>query len=104
MGYKVSMTQEAENDLDEIVGYIAKTLLNPQAAASLLGDFHDNLDVLKTSPYGFAASSDSRLASEGYRKFIFKNNYISLYKIDESERIVSIRRIFYAKSNYISLI
>ena len=37
MMYKVTISDAAEADLDEIVGYIASALADPQAAASLTG-------------------------------------------------------------------
>ena len=33
-------------------------------------------------------------------RFIFKNNYIALYLIDEKKKIVTIMHIFYAKRDY----
>lgn len=104
MAYSVRITKKAEDDLSEIVNYVSETLMNKRAAAGLISEFQENSDILKTSPYAFSCSADPRLNAEGYRKFIFKKNYIALYLIDDLNKEVSIMRIFYAKSNYPNLI
>ena len=104
MVYKVKMTQESGEDLSEIVSYISETLQNKPAAASLVDEFYDNVNTLKSSPYSFPLSCDLKLSEEGYRKFIFKKNYIALFLIDEINAEVNIMRVFYAKRNYVDLI
>ncbi|GAB1431773.1 hypothetical protein MASR2M29_03980 [Spirochaetota bacterium] len=43
---------------------------------------------------------DLRLKEQGYHRFLFKNNFIALYLIDEEKKVVTIMRIFYAQSDY----
>ena len=52
----------------------------------------------------YPLSNDLVLQSEGYHRFLFKMNYITLYLIDDDENEVSIMRIFYAKRDYANLI
>ncbi len=104
MAYSVRIMQKAEDDLSSIVDYIAETLMNSQAALKVLGEFQDSVGVLKNSPYAFPLSFDPRLQEEGYRKFIFGKNYVTLYLIDDTKAEVSIMRIFYAKRNYPDLV
>ena len=104
MDYSVRIMRKAEQDLSEIVSYISETLMNIQAASALLGEFQRYTDMLKTSPYAFPLSFDPRLKDEGYHKFIFGKNFVSLYLIDDMKAEVSIMRIFYAKRDYPDLV
>ena len=104
MAYNVKIMEKAEEDLSEIVTYISDTLCNPKAADSLLEEFLKEKNNIADNPYMYSLSPDPFLQSEGYHRFIFKNNYVSLYLIDDDKKIVSIMRIFYAKRDYGNLI
>ena len=104
MAYRVSVTQAAEHDLDEIVSYFVKKLCNVHAAESLLEEFLKEKDNISENPYMYPFSNNLRLQSENYHRFLFKNNYIALYLIDDSKKEVVIMRIFYAKRDYSNLI
>ena len=96
--------EKAEDDLSEIVTYISDTLCNPKAATSLLDEFRKERDNIADNPYMYPLSNNPILQEEGYHRFIFKKNFISLYLINDDELIVSIMRIFYAKRDYANLI
>lgn len=104
MSYDVRVTDVAKNDLDEIIKYITETLQNRTAATSLLDDFTKQVSFLADSPYMFPACADNRLQKHGYRRFLFKKNYVALYLIDDDKKIVNIMHIFYAKRDYAKLI
>ncbi len=104
MGYDVQITEEAENDLSKIVSYISNTLYKPELADKLLQEFLDIKTNIADNPYMYPLSNDLRLQQKGYHRFLFKKNYIALYLIDDEKLKVSIMRIFYAKSDYASLI
>ena len=104
MAYNVRIMEKAEEDLSEIVTYISETLCNPQAAENLLLEFLKEKDNISDNPYMYPESNDLHLKEEGYRRFLFKKNYIALYLVDEEQKVVSIMRIFYAKRDYGNLI
>ncbi|MBO4547573.1 MAG: type II toxin-antitoxin system RelE/ParE family toxin [Treponema sp.] len=104
MAYNVKIMEKAEEDLSEIVTYISDTLCNPKAADSLLEEFLKEKNNIADNPHMYSLSPDPFLQSEGYHRFLFKNNYIALYLIDDNKKIVSIMRIFYAKRDYGKLI
>ena len=104
MGYDVKIMEKAEGDLSEIVTYISETLCNPKAAGRLLEEFLKEKSNIADNPYMYSLSPDPFLQSEGYHRFIFKNNYVALYLIDDDKKLVSIMRIFYAKRDYGNLI
>jgi len=100
MIYDVQITDKAKRDLNEIVKYIKGILVNPDAASSLLDDFFRQKSFLAKNPYMFPRRSILKLHKKGYHRFIFKNNYIALYLIDEKKKIVTIMYILYAKRDY----
>lgn len=104
MAYNVKIMEKAEEDLSEIVTYISETLCNSKAADSLLEEFLKEKNNIADNPYMYSLSPDPFLQSEGYHRFIFKNNYVALYLIDDDKKLVSIMRIFYAKRDYGNLI
>lgn len=106
MGYKVQITDFAKRELEEIVKYISDILGNPHAATMLLEDFNVQKKYLEDSPYMFSLCPLPGLQQKGYHRFIFKDNYVALYLIDDSpqKKIVTIMHVFYAKRDYQQLI
>lgn len=100
MAYKVQIADFAKTELSEIVGYISETLCNKNAAASLLDDFSEQKSFLYENPYTFPECPIESLQQKGYRRFLFKKNYVALYLVEEDKKIVTIMHIFYAKRDY----
>lgn len=101
--YRLVITELAHEDLDNIVSYIAVQLDNPMAAANFLDEVERCYDFLKSNPLMFERCQDVRLETEGYRKATI-NNYVLVYKVDETAKTVVIYRFFYGAQNYILLI
>jgi toxin ParE1/3/4 len=104
MVYDVQMTEPADRDLEDIIGYIAKKLSNPGAAVGFLEEFLRQKGFLSDSPYMFPLCSNDRLQNEGYHRVLINKNFIALFLIDDENKKVTIMRIFYAKRNYEKLI
>ena len=106
MAYKVRITDSAKAELEEIVAYFVNTLCNPKAAVSLLEDFNEQKSYLYDAPYTFSLCPILSLQNKGYHRFIFKQNYIALYLIeeDENKKVVTIMHIFNAKRDYEKLV
>ena len=98
------MTESADKDLEKIADYIAIKLSNPKSATELLDEFLEKKKLLEESPLMYPLCSNLRLQEEEYHRFLFKNNFIALYLINEDNKIVTIMRIFYAKRDYEKLI
>ncbi len=101
--YKLVITELAQNDLDEIVSYIAVNLSNPSAAGAFLDGVEECYAHLKNNPFIYAKSNDIRLEKEGYRKALIKN-YILMFKINEEQKAVIIYRFFYGARDYFKLL
>ncbi len=103
MAYKVKRTNAFDRDLDAVIGYIALSLENKPAAASLLNDIEKCYGELERMPLMYAACHDPYLRELGYRKAVI-HNYILIYKVNEDEKIVYIMRLFHGRQDYEKLI
>ena len=103
MAYKLLITKEANNDINEIIGYIVNILKNPIAAGNLLDDIEKSYTVISDNPSAFSLCNDSRLRNDGYRKIIVKN-YIVFYKVNEEQKTVYIMRVIYGRRDYSKIV
>jgi len=62
--YSLKFTSKAEEDLDEIYGYIAHNLFAPEAAENLMDKIETSIMRLKTFPYSCSFVLDEPLKNE----------------------------------------
>ncbi len=103
MKYDVIISAEAHDDIDSVLGYIVNSLKNPAAAKNLLTKIEEVYKDLADNPFMYAYCGDSRLRNDGYRKTVI-NNYVLIYRVNESKNIVYVVRFFYGRQNYIEFI
>ena len=101
--YRLVITEIAHEDLDNIVSYISIQLDNSMAAANFLDEVERCYGFLKSNPMMYERCQDVRLETESYHKVTI-NNYVLVYKVDETTKTVIIYRFFYGAQNYIVLI
>ena len=99
MRYLIRITKQAERDMDDVAAYIARTLLNPQAAYDLLVKTTEEVSALADFPQRNPLVDDTILASCGIR-FTVINNYLAFYVISEDDTTVHFIRFLYAKRNW----
>lgn len=96
--FDFKFTENAENDLDEILNYISIDLDNPIAAK----DFYNELDKAiarpRQFPFSGAPVSNPYVKTPGVRKLYVKN-YTVFYYPDESINTITILRIIYSHRN-----
>lgn len=97
--YKVQFLPTAQNDLIEIVRYIAAELHNKQAANKLADEIIEATTTLSEFPYAYPAYIPIRPTKNEYRKMSIRN-YLLFYTVDEKEKTVTIARVVYAKREY----
>lgn len=97
--YKLKFTRKAEEDLDEIYGYIATKLFAETAAEALMDKIENTFMRLEKYPFSCSFVFDELLKRRGYRKLIV-DNYIAFYLVNESEKQVVIMRVLYGASDY----
>ncbi|SKC57291.1 type II toxin-antitoxin system RelE/ParE family toxin [Maledivibacter halophilus] len=101
--YKIKITPKADNDLDEIYGYITNELLNGDAAENLMNKIETSIMRLKQFPFSCSHVEDDVLKDKGYRKLIIKN-YIVFYIVDKIEKQVVVMRVLYGPQKYQDII
>jgi plasmid stabilization system protein ParE len=93
---------QAENDITEILDYIANDLCNPTAAANLWEDFKEAINRAKMFPLAMPLIKNKKITlGEEYRR-IDVSGYVIIYKIYESLKEIRIFAVLYGPSNVIS--
>lgn len=103
MQYKLSINPLAEQDLDEIAGYIANDLASPKAALDFLDVVENCYGNVSLNPQMYPLCDNERLKRKGYRKALIKN-YIMFYRVDDEEKTVNVIRFIYCGRDYINII
>ena len=98
--YRVDVSEPAENDLRDIVRYIASQLSAPISATRMMELFEEAMLSLSDMPQCCPFVSDDRLSQMGYRKLIVKN-YVVFFSIDEKNKVVDVERILYGRRDWI---
>ena len=98
MEYKFTyrLTEKAQNDLDEIIGYIAVGLCNPSAASDFMNQLSKCIEETRLfSESGTLVDNEFISFTTIRKKFV--GNYIIYYKPDIDKHIIYIIRIVYGK-------
>ncbi|MBC2711080.1 MAG: type II toxin-antitoxin system RelE/ParE family toxin [Desulfosarcina sp.] len=93
--YQIRYLPAAEDDLDDIFGYILKD--NPTAAAGLLDTFDRTISQLALNPELGVVPKDERLKRLGYRMLIV-GKYLVFYVVKSG--VVQIRRVIHGARRY----
>lgn len=99
MGYKLIISEDAHEDVNDIVRHIVHELKSPQAASNFLNDVEAGYKHIRQNPQIYSFCNDKRLELLEYRKSVIKN-YLILYRIDEKSEVMYIVRFVYGGRNY----
>lgn len=102
-GYRVDISEPAENDLRDIVRYISAQIGAPVTALKMMDTIEDAVGGLMDTPQKHPPVTDERLATMGYRKLPIKN-YIVFFTIDETNKVVNVERILYARRDWLRIL
>jgi plasmid stabilization system protein ParE len=97
--YEVRLLRIAENDLLEIVNYIAAD--RPSAADSLASKIEKNLILLSKHPHLGRIPGEEELTRMGYRYLVI-DNYLLFYTLEEDAILV--HRILHGARDYLQLL
>ena len=97
--YKVKIYPSARRDLEEIIEYL--NTLSKDAALRYYDELVKEISSLTHMPERYPHPRDIALAAKGYR-FLTVKNYLVFYVVTGDT--VQIRRILYAKRDYIHLL
>ena len=99
MVYKVVLTSDAEEDLNQFIRYLLYEKKSEQAASNVLDDFEVTKQSLSRVADSLKLCDHPKLKAQGYRKIHFlSHRYFMLYRIEENLAIVD--SIFHELQDY----
>lgn len=96
--YEVKITPKAIQELDCIYDYIANDKLAPEHAKGQVDRIKTAILNLDTFPQSHQERNEGRYAGKGYRQLLI-DNYITIFRIDETHKIVYVVTIQYQGRN-----
>lgn len=96
--YKVILNSRAYRDLDNIFAYIALEKLSPHNAQNQTDRIWSALRKLDIFPQAHQERNEGKYAGKGYRQLLI-DNYIAVFRIDETDKIVYVVTIQYQGRN-----
>ena len=107
MAYKVILSKEVEQAIDNIHDYIATVLLSPQSAKNTVTKILDGLKSLEVFPEaGFDADEKIgvKINSKHPTRGKIIDQYVLLYFVDQTQKTVFLSHLFHTKSDYVTLL
>ncbi len=97
--YKVILSTDANNDINQIVVFIASESGSTRTALNYLDKLESTILSLNKYPERGSNPRYKILRNQGY-KFIVVENHLVFYKIKEDNKTVVIYRVLHHKSSY----
>jgi len=85
-----------EEDLADVIDYIAGSLKNPDAAGELLDTIEKALLERSQSPLSFEPYVSKKKRAKDYYR-IYVKNFTIFYVVFEEDRVMEVRRILYSR-------
>ena len=99
MAYKVVITFDAEQDLEEIIRYLLIEKKSAEAAANVLNDFETTKQNLSKVAGSLKYCDNPKLKDQGYKRINFlSHRYFMMYRIQGDKVIVD--NIFHELQDY----
>ena len=96
--YEVLLYPKAYRDIEEIYAYITLEKLSPENAKGQTDRIWDAIFTLVEYPESHQDRQVGRYAGKGYKQLLI-DNYIAIFKTDESEKKVYVITIQYQGRN-----
>ena len=103
MKYKIVRTDKADDQLREIIYYIADDSGSVDVALNYLGKIEKAIDCLKDFSMSGSLPKYSILRKQGYRVLIVERHLV-FYKVNCNEKIVTVYAIVDGRREYKNLI
>ena len=97
--YEIEFTEDCRDEIRDIYKYISETLVEKNAARSLMKKMRDKVMELAESPKIYAKIPKKGIRKEEFRRMVV-DNFVILYTIDETKKTVYISHMYYSKCNY----
>lgn len=96
MNYIVKITSQAEEQIQEIVNYIAHDLIAPESALRLMDTLEDSFSSLTQFPQRVTLVDEEPWHTNGIHRLPVKN-FLVYFWIDEDNMKVQITAVIYSK-------
>lgn len=96
--YKIKLHARAFKDIDDIFSYITHEIQSPEYARGQTDRIWKVLKTLDTFPQSHQERAEGKYGGKGYRQLLI-DNYIAIFKIDETEKIVNVVTVQYQGRN-----
>ena len=103
MMYEIRYLPLARKDLTDITSYIVDHLKAPRAAMDLLNELDKSISRPERFPYSCRVYQSIRELENEYRLLPVKN-YLVFYVVKETEMVVEIHRVVYARMDLTEII
>ncbi len=103
MKYKIIRTDKADEQLREIIFYIADDSGSVDIALNYLDKIETAINRLEEFPMSGSVPRYSVLRKQGYRVLVIERHLV-FYKVNESEKIVTIYAVVDGRREYKNLI
>lgn len=101
--YKIVFTNDCRMEMDYIYSYITNNLYNQNAARRLMKRVENTVMDLKDMPESYPIIKKYDGLDFEYRKIVI-NNYVVIYTVSKTEKIIYIVHMYYGGSNYLTKI
>lgn len=99
MVYKVILSSDAEEDLNQFIRYLLYEKKSRQAASNVLDDFEVTMQSLSHVAGSLKLCENPKLKALGYRKIRFlSHRYFMLFRIEEN--LVIVDNVFHELQDY----
>ena len=96
--YKVNLLKVAYMDIDNIYRYIANEKLDPENAKAQVDRIKEAILGLEFFPYAHQDRLIGRYSSKDYKQLLI-DNYVAIFRIDETEKTVLVVTVRYLGRN-----
>lgn len=94
--YEVKITNQAREQMSEIIDYISQELFAPDAANNLLNKMEKSILALREFPEKNQLIDEEPWRTEGIRRIIV-DNFLVYYWIDKAEKRIQVIAVIYSK-------
>ncbi|QRN48992.1 type II toxin-antitoxin system RelE/ParE family toxin [Macrococcoides bohemicum] len=96
MLYRITYSELAKQEIENIFNYIVYDLKNVKAAIDLRNNINRKFKSLKQFPYAYPIYKTQKDLEEEYRILVV-NNYLLFYIVDDANKKISIERVIYRR-------
>lgn len=98
--YKVRITDECIEEIEQIYDYIANELKANNSAVKLIKEVRTKILGLSKTPKLYPKINKRNRAKKIYRRIIIQN-YIVLYTVDDNQKLVYISHMHFSRKKYL---